>query len=153
MTTTARTASAKELAEAALPVLRACAAIADESLERVAPSVSLQQYRALTILYEEGPRNAAALADALGIARSTLTRLSNRLVRDHLIERVEDPADRRAVVLTTSREGGRVVERVRAWRLQELERRLRRAGDGVRAREAVSLVAALLTTQEERDAP
>lgn len=153
MTTTARKTAAKELAEAALPVLRACAAIADESLERVAPSVSLQQYRALTVLYEEGARNAAALADALGIARSTLTRLSNRLVRDHLIERVEDLEDRRAVVLTASREGGRVVERVRAWRLHELERRLRRASDDQGALDAVSLVAALLAKDERRDAP
>src|SRR5829696_5491983 len=113
------------LAELVLPILRACSAIAEESLGQVAPSVTLQQFRALTVLHEHGPQNAAALADALGIARSTLTRLANRLVRDGLIERLTDPADRRAVVLSVSRQGSRTAERVKAWRLRELARRLR----------------------------
>jgi DNA-binding MarR family transcriptional regulator len=115
--------AAATLAEIALPILRACGAIAEESLEQVAPSVTLQQFRALTVLHEHGPTNAAALADALGIARSTLTRLANRLVRDGLIDRVTDPADRRALVLSASRRGNRTAERVKTWRLQELARR------------------------------
>lgn len=131
--------SPEALADIALPILRACAAIAEESLERVAPAVTQQQFRALTVLHEHGPQNAAALADALGIARSTLTRLANRLVRDGLIDRVADPADRRAVVLSVSRRGSRTAERVKAWRLLELARRF---GD-VRPDEGASLAAVL----------
>jgi DNA-binding MarR family transcriptional regulator len=142
--------SVAALAEVALPILRACAAIAEESLEQVAPSVTLQQFRALTFLHEHGPQNAAAVADALGIARSTLTRLGNRLVRDGLIDRVTDPSDRRAVVLTVSRQGSRIAERVKAWRLRELERRLNgvSADDVAELRDALGLAAALLAPEE-----
>ena len=124
------------LAEVALPILRACAALAEESLDQVAPEVTLQQFRALTVLHEHGPQNAAALADALGIARSTLTRLADRLVRDGLIDRVSDPLDRRAVILSVSRRGSRLAERVKAWRLRELASRF----GGVSAAEGASLV-------------
>jgi DNA-binding MarR family transcriptional regulator len=49
--------------------------------------------------------------------------LADRLVRDGLAERVADPADRRAVLLSASRKGQRTAERVKAWRLAELARR------------------------------
>ena len=117
------TGSPAALAEIALPIVRACAAIAEESIERVAPEVTLQQFRALMVLHEDGPQNAAALADALGIARSTLTRLADRLVRDGLINRATDPTDRRAVLLSVSQRGSRTAQRVKAWRLRELARR------------------------------
>jgi DNA-binding MarR family transcriptional regulator len=142
--------STAALAEVALLILRACAAIADESLEQVAPSVTLQQFRALTVLHEHGPLNAASLADALGIARSTLTRLANRLVRDRLVERVSDPSDRRVVVLTVSRQGSRIAERVKEARLRELERRLgvAAAGDAAVLHEGLVLAARLLAPEE-----
>lgn len=133
-----------------LLVLRACAAIAEESLEQVAPTVSSQQFRALTVLHERGPQNAAAIADALGIARSTMTRLANRLVRDGLVERSTDPADRRVVVLTPTRLGDRTAERVKAWRLRELARRFAgiAPGDARALDEALSMVGSLLTQEE-----
>src|SRR3954471_6906999 len=106
----------------ALPVLRVFARIADESLAEVAPTVTLRQFRALTVLHEEGPQNASSLAAALGIAPSTLTRLSDRLVRDGLIDRVTDPEDRRAVVLSVTRQGTRIADQVKAWRLRALAR-------------------------------
>ncbi len=147
---TSATRSPTTLAELALPILRACAAIAEESLDRVAPSVTLQQYRALTVLHEHGPQNAAALADALGIARSTLTRLANRLVRDSLINRVTDPSDRRAVLLSVSRRGSRTAEQVKAWRLRELARRLSGVSreDAPALADALARAAALLAPEE-----
>ena len=131
-------------------MLRACTAIADASLEEVAPSVTLQQFRALNVLHEQGPHNAAALAAALGIARSTLTRLGNRLVRDGLIERVEDPSDRRAVLLSVISEGSRIAEQVKAWRLRELSRRLRslRPQDRAQLTTALARAAELLAPEE-----
>jgi DNA-binding MarR family transcriptional regulator len=124
-TSSSSLASSQDLATTALVVLRSFAAIAEESLAEVAPTVTLQQFRALTVLHEEGPKNAASLAAALGIAPSTLTRLANRLVRDALVDRVEDPDDRRAVILSITRRGTRTADRVKAWRLRHLERRFR----------------------------
>lgn len=115
--------SPEDLAAASLGLVRALAALATTSLEQTAPDLTLQQFRALTVLHEQGPQNASALAAALGIAPSTLTRLGNRLVRDGLADRATDPDDRRAVVLRATRRGARTAERVKAWRLGELARR------------------------------
>jgi DNA-binding MarR family transcriptional regulator len=117
------TASPDVLAGASLPLLRVLAAVAEASLDASAPELTLQQFRALTILHEEGPQNSTPLAAALGIAPSTLTRLADRLVRDGLIRREADPADRRAVILSETSRGARIWERVRTWRLRELTRR------------------------------
>jgi DNA-binding MarR family transcriptional regulator len=122
-----------DVAEATLPLLRALAAIADASLDAAGPQLSLQQYRAVVRLHEHGPHNAAALAAALGIAPSTLTRLADRLVRDGLVDRVADASDRRAVMLSASRRGAQTVERVKAWRLAELTRRYDAVPDEDRA--------------------
>lgn len=120
----AATVSPERLAAESLGLLRAFAALAERSLEVTAPELTLQQYRALTVLHEEGPQKAAALAAALGIAPSTLTRLGNRLVRDGLADRGGDPDDRRAIVLAATPEGSRTAERVKAWRLGEMTRRI-----------------------------
>jgi DNA-binding MarR family transcriptional regulator len=90
----------------------------------------MRQFRALTVLHEHGPQNASALAGALGVAPSTITRLSNRLVRDGLIDRVPDPEDRRAVVLSVTRRGTRIADQVKAWRLRALARGFERITPG-----------------------
>lgn len=128
-----------ELAAASLRLLRAFAALAEQSLDATAPELTLQQFRALTVLHEDGPKSAASLAASLGIAPSTLTRLGNRLVRDGLADRVTDPDDRRAVVLSATRRGARTAERVKAWRLGELARRF----DAVPPRTRRTVLAAL----------
>jgi DNA-binding MarR family transcriptional regulator len=140
----ARAGAAVDVAGKALPVLRAFAAIADASLADVASTMTSQQFRALMIIHERGPQSAASLAAALGIAPSTLTRLSDRLVRDGLVEREVDPADRRAVRLTATRLGTRTADRVRAWRLRELARRF----DATTQAERESLAAAFLRASQ-----
>jgi DNA-binding MarR family transcriptional regulator len=121
------------LAAASLGLLRSMSALATTSLEQTAPELTLQQFRALTVLHEQGPQQASALAAALGIAPSTLTRLGNRLVRDGLVARTADPGDRRAVILTASRRGAATAERVKARRLAELSRRFADVAPGDRA--------------------
>jgi DNA-binding MarR family transcriptional regulator len=80
------------------------------------------------VLHEAGPLNATALAAALGIAPSTLTRLADRLVRIGFVARGGDDADRRAVVLSITRRGAHMATRVRARREQALGRRFDRLG-------------------------
>jgi len=51
------------------------------------------------------------LADELGVEGPSLVRLLDRLVGDGLVERREDPADRRAKLVTLTAEGRRHSER------------------------------------------
>ncbi len=59
--------------------------------------LTITQMRVLFILREtEGP-TARSLAETLRVTPSTLTRIMDRLVRDNLVTREEDPEDRRLV--------------------------------------------------------
>jgi DNA-binding MarR family transcriptional regulator len=136
------------LAEEALPLLRAFTLLAERSLEDAAPGLTLQQFRAVTVLHESGPLQATALAGALGIAPSTLTRLADRLVRTGLVSRGSDDADRRAVVLSVTRRGAHTARRVRARREQALARRF----DGLAPDERAVVLDALRTAAPIFDA-
>ncbi|MFE7588151.1 MarR family winged helix-turn-helix transcriptional regulator [Kitasatospora sp. NPDC001261] len=80
-------------------------------------------YLLLDRLERHGPANVKALAEALGVDSSTVTRQVAPLVAAGLVGRVQDPADRRAVRLALTSHGvGRLTE-VRDGRA-ELTRRL-----------------------------
>src|SRR3954468_22303476 len=70
------------------------------------------QLRALVFIAPRGPQNPGDLAVELGVHASNATRTSEKLVRLGLLERRENPADRRYVQLTLTPEGLRLFERV-----------------------------------------
>ncbi|MFD9126746.1 MarR family winged helix-turn-helix transcriptional regulator [Kitasatospora sp. NPDC059571] len=80
-------------------------------------------YLLLDELQQHGPASVKALAAALGVDSSTVTRQAAPLVEADLVGRVPYPADRRAVHLALTPLGGRRLAEVRAWR-EELMRRL-----------------------------
>ncbi|MFE7188446.1 MarR family winged helix-turn-helix transcriptional regulator [Kitasatospora sp. NPDC057541] len=80
-------------------------------------------YLLLERLERLGPANVKALADALGVDSSTVTRQVAPLVAAGLVGRVQDPADRRAVRLALTPLGAGRLSEVRAGRA-ELTRRL-----------------------------
>ncbi|WP_371479786.1 MarR family winged helix-turn-helix transcriptional regulator [Kitasatospora sp. NBC_00315] len=80
-------------------------------------------YLLLDRLERQGPANIKALADALGIDSSTVTRQAAPLVGAALVGRVRNPADRRAVRLALTPLGTERLAEVRAGR-EELMRRL-----------------------------
>ncbi|MFF2041351.1 MarR family winged helix-turn-helix transcriptional regulator [Kitasatospora sp. NPDC058170] len=80
-------------------------------------------YLLLDRLERHGPANIKALADALGVDSSTVTRQVAPLVAAGLVGRVQDPADRRAVRLALTPLGARRLAEVLAGRA-ELARRL-----------------------------
>jgi len=86
-------------------------------------SLDRAAYLLLDHLHRHGPANVKALAEALGIDSSTVTRQAAPLVEAELVGRVPDPADRRAVHLALTPLGGRRLDEVRAGR-EELMRRL-----------------------------
>jgi DNA-binding MarR family transcriptional regulator len=68
-------------------------------------------FLALTRLVATGGLTGVQLGEALGVARSSITGLADRLHRVGLILRRADPQDRRVVVLVASKKGLALVDR------------------------------------------
>jgi len=73
-------------------------------------------YVILRRLQEDGPQNVSALAAALNLDGSTVTRQVTALQKDGLIERHRDPKDGRGTVIAATPLGLRQVETVRQAR-------------------------------------
>ena len=86
--------------------------VAAQSVMEVDHLVTSPQLRALVFIATRGPQNPGDVAVELGVHASNATRTSEKLVRLGLLERRENPADRRYVQLTLTPEGLRLVERV-----------------------------------------
>jgi DNA-binding MarR family transcriptional regulator len=70
-----------------------------------ATGVSPARLSALSVLVFGGPRTIGALAAAEGVTPPTMTRLVAGLVADGLVERLDEPGDRRVVRLQASPTG------------------------------------------------
>jgi DNA-binding MarR family transcriptional regulator len=80
-------------------------------------------YQALTTLTREGPTRLTALAAAESISQPSMTQLIQRLERQGLTTRVNDPEDGRAALVDVSNEGRALLARQyrrRRERLNEL---------------------------------
>ena len=86
--------------------------VAAQSVVEVESVVTSPQLRVLVFIATHGPQNPGDVAAELGVHASNATRTSDKLVRLGLIERREDPADRRYVQLSLTPDGQRLVERV-----------------------------------------
>jgi DNA-binding MarR family transcriptional regulator len=79
-------------------------------------------YLVLRKLEADGPQQVGALAVALGLDGSTVTRQVSALERDGLVRRGRSESDGRAIVVTTTAEGMRRMRAVMAARLDLYER-------------------------------
>ncbi len=95
-------------------------AVAARSLARVAEDVTLAQYRVLIELAARGPQRLADLATALGVDRSTATRMGDRLVRKRLVHRRRMSDDRRGVRVSLAPSGAELVAEVSRRRRAEI---------------------------------
>ena len=109
-----------ELVDAVLGASRALVAVAARSLANVAEDVTLAQYRVLIVLAARGPQRLADLATALGVDRSTATRMCDRLVRKRLVHRRRTNDDRRGVRVSLTAAGGELVAEVTSRRRAEI---------------------------------
>jgi DNA-binding MarR family transcriptional regulator len=66
--------------------------------------LSLAQYHVLEPL-SSGPRTNRELAESAGISAPTVTRMVDGLLQRGLVTRIEDPIDRRAVVISLTEDG------------------------------------------------
>ena len=89
-----------------------------------AGALSAVQLRALTVLAEVDGANLASLADAMGVAVSTASRLVDRLVAADWVDRRTSDANRREISLSLTVRGTAAVARYDDLRLAALHRRL-----------------------------
>lgn len=67
--------------------------------------LSLPQLRLLFVLAHGGPATINQIAERLHSGQSAASLLVDRLVQTHLVERSDDPADRRRAIVRLSAEG------------------------------------------------
>jgi len=109
---------ANRLNSAAIHLLRRIAQ------EDGADGVTGARLSALSVLVYGGQQSLGSLARRERVSTPTMSRLVEALVRDGLVERVADEADRRSVRLTATPDGRRLMERGRARRIERLAREL-----------------------------
>jgi DNA-binding MarR family transcriptional regulator len=112
----------ERVVDAILLASRVLVGVAARSLAAVDPDVTLPQYRALVVLATAGPKNLGRLSELLEVHSSTATRLCDRLVAKGLIDRAAATADRREIVLSLTRKGRGIVDRVTQRRRAEIAR-------------------------------
>lgn len=98
--------------EATMLAARALVAISSRSVAAVEDVVTPPQLRVLVMIASRGPLNLGAVARGLGVHPSNATRACDRLVLAGLLDRRDDPADRRNLQLQLTDEGRRLVDDV-----------------------------------------
>lgn len=123
-------------------VLQACrilVAITARSIAAVPGALDPLQVRALVVLRSRPALSLGELARAVGIHLTRASRLCDRLVSEGLVDRTDDPANRRQLLLRLTSEGRDVVDEVMRQRAEAVRPVLARMAPA--SREA--LVAAL----------
>ncbi len=131
-----------------LATSRALVGVAARSLAPVEDRVSVSQFRALVIIASRGPLHSAALAQAMGLHPSNATRTCDRLVALALLDRRDDPADRRHLLLTLTPAGSKLVQSVTIRRRGAIRNILRRMPVADRQQLATAFAAFALASGE-----
>lgn len=118
---------------ALLRLAQAMVSVSVRATEQISESVSPTQLRVLTLLQDAPSTNLGSLAEALGSAPSSASRLVDRLVAAGLIDRRLSNRTRREIELRLSGAGRGVLEQVNAARLRELAALLRAVPEASRA--------------------
>lgn len=101
-----------EQIDAVVLATRVLVAVTAQSIVSVEDRVTLPQFRVLVMIASRGRQNVGSVARGLGVHASNVTRLCDKLVEAGLIQRSDDPADRRNLVLRLSAAGDRLVKDV-----------------------------------------
>jgi DNA-binding MarR family transcriptional regulator len=112
---------------------RDLAGLALRSIDQVGDEISLPQFRLLLVVCEQGPCSSNAVARAMGLAPSSVTRLGDRLTTAGYLVRGDDPANRSIVTLELTRSGRALVKKVMARRRRELANLLAHLHPDIRA--------------------
>jgi DNA-binding MarR family transcriptional regulator len=116
-------------------------------LSEVSTEVTSVQYAALAALHQTPGLNQRQLGDELDVDRSTIADLVARMVRNDLIERTDDPADKRSYVLFLTTAGKKQLTVLRP-RVDDVERILTAALTPQERSELRRLLAVMLSVRE-----
>jgi DNA-binding MarR family transcriptional regulator len=111
-----------EMVAAVVTASRVLVAVSARSLAAVEESLTVPQFRMLVVLETGGPTNLSRLAEHLAVNPSTAMRMVDRLAAAGMLERADDPADRRVVRLALTEPGRRAVREVTERRQAEIAR-------------------------------
>lgn len=114
--------------------------------------ISVTQCHALEVLVLRGPLRSQALAEALRLEKSTVTRVVDALARKGYVERTADPDDARAVSLRATPSGRALFERIHAELVSQQAALLQDLAPEVRAG-ATALILRLARAAESRFLP
>ena len=90
--------------------------------------VTMPQFKTLMVLYGMDQATMGDLAEALGTGVSTVTGIVDRLVEHGLVQRMENPRDRRVVVGRPTPAGVALVDRLLGAAREQMTRILERLG-------------------------
>lgn len=110
--------------------------------------ITLQQIRAFAFVYAHGQTPMKRLADALGIRPNVATGIVQRLVDRGLIERRENPDDRRVRLLSVTDQGDALIDDLAAIILAKTREALERLSDE-QLRRLHEILAEMGSPQEE----
>lgn len=109
-----------DLVTAVLTASQALVGVSARSLAGVEDTVTITQFRTLVVLENRGQTNLNTLADDLDVNSSTAMRMIDRLLMARLVTRIENPANRREVLLGLTDDGTELVETVTRRRRAEI---------------------------------
>lgn len=101
-----------EVVESVLAAARVLVAVSAQSVAATADTVTLPQLRVLVMLASQASMNLNGVAARLGVHPSNATRAVDRLVAAGLLDRRDDPADRRNLLLELTHAGNVLVQDV-----------------------------------------
>jgi DNA-binding MarR family transcriptional regulator len=85
-------------------------------VRREGPDLTARQLAVLLICYlEEGPHTVRGLAARLEVAKPAITRALDRLEDLQLARRLQDPRDRRSIIVARTADGEAFMGQLRTW--------------------------------------
>ncbi|MEO6090190.1 MAG: MarR family transcriptional regulator [Umezawaea sp.] len=108
------------LTDAVLTASRLLVAVSAKSIAAVEDTITLAQFRLLVVLDGRGPMKLIGLAELLAVNPSAATRMVDRLVSVGMVDRRQNPATRREVVIGLTDVGRQVVRGVTELRRTEI---------------------------------
>lgn len=113
--------SPSEPVDAVMAASRVLVGLVAASVAEVASAVTVPQLRVLVMAADHSPLTLGNVARGLGVHASNATRTCDRLVSMGLLDRRDDPGDRRQLQLSLTRKGRRLVDSVLEHRRRAIE--------------------------------
>ncbi|KUI42521.1 MULTISPECIES: MarR family transcriptional regulator [unclassified Mycobacterium] len=114
-----------EQVESVMRASRALVGITAASISTVDDLVTVPQLRVMMMIATRGAVNLAAVAAGLQVSASNASRICDRLLKIGMVDRRDDPADRRNIALTLTPDGQALIDRVVHHRRIAIRRILR----------------------------